>query len=97
MRYILSAITALLAFACGVFCALVFKKTFDFESELVGACIPLLVTLGAGAVCFGQSFPGQRGLRRKPAYNLLMLSLSGLLLAVGSFALCLVLVMAQWS
>jgi hypothetical protein len=97
MRYALSVVAALLSFACGVFCALVFQKTFNLKFELIGSCIPPLVMLAAGAVCFGQAFPGQRGLRRKPAYNLLMLSMSGLLLAVGALTLCLVLVMAQWS
>jgi hypothetical protein len=97
MRYILSAVTALLAFACGVFCALVFQKTFALESELLAGCIPPLVMLGAGAVCFSQAFPGERGLRRNPTYNLLMLSLSGLLFMVGASALVLMLVMVKWS
>jgi hypothetical protein len=97
MRYVLSIAAALLAFASGVFCASAFKKTFNFPSELVGSFIPPLIMLVAGAVCFGQAFPGQCGLRRNATYNLLMLSLSGLLLFVGAFALCLIFVAVGWS
>lgn len=91
-RYFFYIAVALLTFAFGISCAVVLGGAAGFSFGRVNGLILAPLTLLPSAVCFSQAFRAKRGLRRSTTYNLLMLSLSGLLFVVGTFMLLIVLV-----
>ena len=88
-RHALHVLTALATFALGVSCAAVLKGHEPFRLGCLGEFVPGLVILAGAAACFGQSFRCGGGLRRNTSYNMLMLSLSGLLFFTAGFLLLL--------
>lgn len=91
-RYALNITAALFAFACGISCAVMLDGSVMPLSGRAKDFILAPLTLVPSAVCFGQAFPGKRGLRQRAPYNLLMLSLSGIMFIVGAFLLFVILV-----
>jgi hypothetical protein len=90
--YVPRVAVALLAFANGVACVALFDGA---ASHLFGVARELLVFASlfvSSGLCFSQAFSSEHGLRRRPSYNLMMLSLSGLLFFVGAFLLMIMLV-----
>lgn len=92
-RYVFYIVAALLAFVFGVSCALMLNGSQAFEFRQVGEFILPSLMLVASVIFFRQSFTSKHGLRQNTAYNLLMLSASGLLFVVAAFILGIILVM----
>ena len=82
-RYVFYIVVGLSTFAIGVLTAFAWPAQFG----RFGSFVPALSAFASGAVCFGQAFSAKRGLRRYPLYNLLMLSLSGLMFTVAAVLL----------
>lgn len=85
-KYVLNIVVALLAFGCGVACVVALDGSTTYLLSRVRDLILPPVMFVPSAICFSQTFASKRGLRRSTSYNLLMLSLSGLLFIVGTFA-----------
>ncbi len=86
-KNVLRFVATTIAFACGVTCVSVIDGPTSHLLGRVGELTLPLVMLASSAACFTQTFPGDRGLRKLASFNLLMLSLSGLLFIVGAFSL----------
>jgi hypothetical protein len=91
-RYVFYIAVALLTFTFGISCAVMLGGAAGFSFGRVNGFILAPLTLLPSAVCFSQAFRTKRGLRRSTTYNLLMLSLSGLLFVIATFTLLIVLV-----